>query len=122
MEAQRLTGLQKAVKKVGGALALADAIGVTKVTVLRWLREDGVSSLAARTYGENAVTQAVDKAGGPVEVARVLGVTHQAVRDYMRKGFMPAPRAQQMELEFGARRAELISPKLRNALGAGGEL
>jgi DNA-binding transcriptional regulator YdaS (Cro superfamily) len=116
MKQQSKSGLAWAVSKAGGAGSLANLLGVTRTTVLRKLRDEGVSSAPARSYEENAVTRAVDAHGGPAAVAARLGVSHQAVRDFMRKGFMPAMRARQMEREYGVDRTSLLSPKLRKAI------
>lgn len=122
MTEAKYTGLQKAIKRAGGIDKFAWKMGTTRRTITGWLRADGVSSLAGRNYAENAVTRAVDGAGGATAVGRALGVTYQAVCEWMKQGYMPAERAKQMELEFGVPRIDLMSPRVRSAIGAGGEL
>jgi hypothetical protein len=122
MSEAKYTGLQKAIKRAGGVDEIAGLLGTTRRTITAWLRAEGVSSLAGRNYPENAVTKAVDAAGGATAVGRALGVTYQAVCEWMKQGYMPAERAKQMELEFGVPRLDLMSPRVRSAIGAGGEL
>ena len=53
-------------------------------------------------------------------MAREFGVSSQAVQIWLRQGYAPKARAQEIELQFGVPRVELISPKVRNELGLGG--
>ena len=60
--------------------------------------------------------------GGPVAVARVLGVTYQAVTQWIAQGYVPSKRVPEFSIQFGVPRNEILSPKVRNAAGVGGEL
>lgn len=63
------------------------------------------------------VEQAVFAAGSQKAMATALGVTQQAVSAWLAQGFVPASRAKEIEVLYGVPRAELISPKLRDAAG-----
>lgn len=115
-------GLVKAVKHAGGVQQLADLLSVDRRTVRKWLLADGVTADIQNTYPESAIKSAVEAHGGPTAVAKVLGVTYQAVCEWMRQGYAPRARAQEMEMQFGVPRLSLMSPRLRNTLGVGGEL
>jgi DNA-binding transcriptional regulator YdaS (Cro superfamily) len=113
------TALQKAIAQAGSQSALAVLLGVSQKTVCSWLRRD-----IPRKPKEprNAVERAVLKAGGQPKMAEELGVTQQCISRWCQSGYVPAPRAQEIEITYGVPRAELLNPKLRNALGAGGDL
>lgn len=125
------SGLQKAIGAIEKNLTdpepdavgtLAATAGVNRKTVLNWLREDGTPLGSARPQPQNKVTDATAKAGGVPAMARELGVTPQAVREWVKLGYAPVRRAQQIEILYGIPRAELVSPKVRSAMGLGGEL
>lgn len=122
------TGLQKAIRAADvvhdghGVDALADVLNVKRKTVLNWLREDGTPIGSTRPQPDNKVMDAAGKAGGIPNLARELGVTPQAVREWAKLGYAPMQRAQQIEIRYGIPRADLVSPKVRSAMGVGGEL
>ena len=58
------------------------------------------------------IKKAVDLAGGANALALKLGVTHQAIYVWMRKGWVPAQRALQIEHLFDIPRVELFKPEL----------
>lgn len=123
------TGLQKAIEAIGRVPAGPDAVdriaslaNVARKTVLNWLREDGTPFGEVRPAPDNVVTSVVQKAGGVPALARELGVTSAAVREWRKLGYVPPQRAQQIEITYGIERASLVSPKVRSAMGLGGEL
>lgn len=113
------TALQKAVEHAGSQLAMAGLLGVSQKTVCSWLRCD---IPVKPKEPANAVEEAVAKAGGQPKMAEELGVTQQCISRWCRLGYVPAARAQEIEITYGVPRADLLNPKLRNALGAGGDL
>lgn len=126
---QKFSGLRRAIKAMEAARPgldpideLAAAVEVKRRTVLTWLREDGTPAGAAVLPPNNRVADAANKAGGIPALARALGVTTQAVREWVRTGWMPPARAKETEMLCGIPRAELVSAKVRNNLGMGGEL
>jgi hypothetical protein len=58
------------------------------------------------------IKKAVDLAGGANQLAHKLDVTHQAVYVWLRKGWVPAQRALEIEKLFDIPRAELFKPEL----------
>lgn len=130
---RRFSGLQRALNAISendpamgegvdAVAKLANLARVTRKTILNWLREDGTPLGAGGPLPDNKVTEAAAKAGGVPTLARALGVTPQAVREWVRLGYVPPKRAQEIELRYGVPRTELVSAKVRNALGLGGEL
>lgn len=126
---KRFSGLQRAITAITAARPgldpvdeLASALGVKRKTVLNWLREDGTPLGGLNEPPNNRVSDAVNKAGGVPAMARTLGVTPQAVREWVRYGYVPARRAQEIDVLYGIPREELVSPKLRSSMGLGGDL
>lgn len=129
MEQQNFSGLQRALKAEEAARpgmdpvdGLALHLNVKRKTVLTWLREDGTPLGGANARPDNKVNDAANKAGGVVSLARELGVTPQAVREWIRCGHMPPARAKETEMLTGIPRADLVSPRVRSAMGIGGDL
>lgn len=123
------SGLQKAIQRASqaqgggdGVDILAHSLDVKRKTILNWLREDGTPLGGAAALPDNKVAEAAKKAGGVPALARELGVTPQAVREWVKYGYVPAKRAQEIEIRYGIPRAELVSPKMRSAMGLGGDL
>ncbi len=58
------------------------------------------------------IEKAIDMAGGANPLAHTLGVSHQAVYVWLRKGWVPAQRALEIEKLFDIPRAELFKPEL----------
>lgn len=116
------TALAKLIKKAGGQVKLANALGVAQRTISHWLEAD--MPVAERPVREprNDVERVVATAGGQPKVASDLGVTQQCIGNWCKKGYVPVARAQEFEMLYGVPRTSIINPKLRNALGAGGEL
>lgn len=130
-EMKQYTGLQKVLKQAAKAGVCGDhgepleilsrAIDVSRKTILNWLRADGVS-LTEPTTIDNAVSRAVTAHGGPVAVGKLLGVTYQAVTQWIAQGYVPNKRVAEFSIQFGVPRNDILSPKVRNAAGVGGEL
>lgn len=112
--------LQRAVEKAGNQVALANVLGVSQKTVSEWVRHDNPPRREKRP--KNAVDEAVALAGDQPSLARALGVTQQNVSAWVRQGYVPAKRAQEIEVLYGVDRSRLLSPKIRSAVGLGGEL
>lgn len=69
------------------------------------------------------ITAAVRLAGGQGKLAELLGVTQQAVSNWERRGWVPAARAVEIEVQTGIARQRLISQRLLELADAdGGEL
>jgi len=58
------------------------------------------------------IQRAIDIAGGANPLAEKLGVSHQAVYVWLRKGWVPAQRALEIEKMFEIPRADLFKPEL----------
>lgn len=116
------SGLQKALRRVGSVQRLAQAIGVTQKVLNTWLREDGTEAPPETRPVDSGVRKAVEKAGGSAALARELGVSGQAVGIWLKQGYVPQGRAVEIEKLYGIERTELVSSKVRNMMGIGGEL
>lgn len=117
---KQYTGLQKALRTVGSVAKFASVVGVTQKVVNTWLKEDGCDAPPETRPENSGVRRAVEKAGSQAELARALGVSYQSIQIWLNQGYVPLARAQEIEMQFGIPRAELVSPKVRNAMGAGG--
>lgn len=62
------------------------------------------------------IQQAVAKAGGQTRLAELLGVSRQAVSHMVKVGYAPLSRAVEIESQLGVPRAELVHPKIKDAL------
>lgn len=60
----------------------------------------------------NAVAEAIRSAGTQEKLSEALGVTQQAVSLWLKRGFVPLRRAQEIEALFGVPRARLINPRI----------
>lgn len=60
------------------------------------------------------IEQAIRAAGSQVLLAKALGVTQQAISAWLRRGWVPLRRAQEIEALYGVPRASLISPRVRD--------
>lgn len=112
--------LYHAVEKAGSQAELARRLGMPQKTVHQWLRWDAPDTPEKQPV--NGIERAVVIAGNQPSMAADMGVTQQCVARWCKLGYAPPTRAQEIEMRYGVPRAELINPKLRNALGAGGEL
>ena len=110
--------LHKAIEKAGSQAELARRLGMPQKTVHQWLHWDIPQGTAPAP--RNGIERAVALAGNQPRMAADLGVTQQCVARWCKLGYAPPARAQEIEMQYGVSRAELINPKLRNALGAGG--
>lgn len=119
---KQYNGLQRAISSVGSVGRFATAIGVTHSVVAGWLKKDGVEAPPEARPEVSGIRTAVEKAGSQAELARALGVTPQSVQLWLHQGFVPMQRAQEIENTYGVPRIDLVSAKVRNAMGAGGEL
>jgi DNA-binding transcriptional regulator YdaS (Cro superfamily) len=61
---------------------------------------------------------AVQEQGGQSELARRVGVTQQAVNKWLRRGWVPAMRAVEVEQATGIPRQRLVNPRLRELVGS----
>ena len=61
---------------------------------------------------QTGIVQAVTAAGTQQTLAEKLGVTQQAVSTWVRRGWAPLRRAQEIEAQFGIPRARLINPRI----------
>lgn len=116
------SGLQKALVTIGSVERFANAIGVTQKIVLKWLKDEGREAPPETRPEDTGIRRAVQNAGSLAEMARTLGCHQQSVQGWIRQGYVPLRRAQEIEMLFGVPRAELVSAKVRNAMGLGGEL
>jgi DNA-binding transcriptional regulator YdaS (Cro superfamily) len=119
---EKFTGLQKAIRRVGSVARFANVLGVTQATVMAWLKDDKTEAPPETLPEESGVRKAVEKAGSQAGMARELGVSAQVVGVWLRNGHVPPQRAMEIENIWGVPRAELVSAKMRNAMGLGGEL
>lgn len=60
----------------------------------------------------NAVIEAIRAAGTQEKLSDSLGVTQQAVSLWLKRGYVPLRRAQEIEALFGVPRARLINPRI----------
>lgn len=67
-------------------------------------------------------SQGIDKvikdAGGQVALAKQLGVSQQAISMWRRQGWVPFCRITEIEAQFGIPRAELLNPRILDAVVA----
>lgn len=61
---------------------------------------------------QSGISRAVTAAGTQDALAAKLGVSQQAVSTWVRRGWVPLRRAQEIEAEFGVPRAKLINPRI----------
>lgn len=134
-EQKQYTGLQKVLRRIekdglhthpgitiGEPITvLALALDLNRKTILEWLRQDG-TQLRTVPNTDSPLYKAVHANGGPVAVSKVLGVTHQAVTHWIAQGYVPTKRVAEFSIQFGVPREQILSPKVRSASGAGGEL
>lgn len=69
----------------------------------------------------SAVQEAVRAAGSQERLAECLGVSQQAISKWLRAGFVPLRRAQEIEAQFGIARARLINPRVRDLVDLPGD-
>lgn len=58
------------------------------------------------------IAEAVALAGNQTRLAERLGVTQQAISGWLRRGWVPLRRAQEIEAVTGVARARLINPRI----------
>ena len=68
------------------------------------------------------IKQAIRAAEGGPKLAEALGVTHQAIYYWSKIGWVPLPRAMQIERLFGIPHQRLISPAVSRLLRNKGSL
>lgn len=71
-----------------------------------------VKSSKART--PNPVREACAKSGNQATLAADLGVTQQAMSMWVRRGWVPLRRAQEIEALTGVPRERLMNPRVRD--------
>ena len=64
------------------------------------------------------IKKAIDLAGGANALAAKLGVTHQAIYTWVRRGWVPAQRALQIEIIYDVPRGDLFKPELAALLAS----
>lgn len=70
-----------------------------------------------RTPQTDALDLAVERAGGIIAFSRALGISHQAVNGgWRRRGYVPLPRAVQIERLWGVRVEALVREDVAKAL------
>lgn len=70
-----------------------------------------------KTSQTDALDLAVERAGGIVAFSRTLGVSHQAVNGgWRRRGYVPLPRAVEIERLWGIRVEHLVREDVAKAL------
>ena len=57
-------------------------------------------------------------AGSQANVAKALGIKQQAISKWVKQGWVPLKRGQQIEKLYGVDRFTLINPKIRKLLSA----
>lgn len=62
----------------------------------------------------SGIARAVAAAGSQENLADYLGCTQQAVSEWVRRGYVPASRAVEIEAQYGVPRIDLLSRKLRD--------
>lgn len=62
----------------------------------------------------NGVQQAALAAGSQRALANVLGVTDQAVHKWIKQGWVPMRRAQEIEALFGVSRGATLNPRIKD--------
>lgn len=67
----------------------------------------------------SGIAEAVVLAGGQGRLADQLGVTQQAVSKWVKRGFVPAHRVLEIEVQYGIPRDRLIEPRLADLLAEG---
>lgn len=63
---------------------------------------------------ETGIGTAVRLAGSQAELAGKLGVSQQAVSLWLRRGYVPLLRAQEIEALYGIARCQLINPRIKD--------
>lgn len=58
------------------------------------------------------IARAIELAGGVKALSVALGVTHQATYLWVRKGYVPMPRAVEIEQRYGVPAMNLIDPQI----------
>lgn len=64
------------------------------------------------TPQKNAVADAIGAAGTQEKLSEALGVSQQAVSMWLKRGYVPLRRAQEIEALFGVPRGRLINPRI----------
>ena len=59
---------------------------------------------------------AVEMAGSQAKLAAKVGVTQQAVMKWVKRGYVPLPRAREIEALLGVPRNSLVDPKVLDVL------
>jgi DNA-binding transcriptional regulator YdaS (Cro superfamily) len=64
----------------------------------------------------SGIAEALTRIGSQTELARLLGISQQAISVWVRRGWVPAERAREIEYHTGVARQSLIKPQLRQLL------
>jgi DNA-binding transcriptional regulator YdaS (Cro superfamily) len=116
----RKSGLVYAIEKAGGQAQLGKLLGVDQPTISNWLSKDNLTRIAPNP--DSGIARAIEAAGSQKALAEQLGVVQQQISLWLAQGFVPVPRAAEIEHITGVPRATLISPKLLNAIDSGSAL
>lgn len=73
-----------------------------------------------KTLKKNEVVRAVEVVGSQQKLADLLGVTQQAVSTWLRRGWVPMRRAQEIEAHTGIPRMGLINPRIADLVDVDG--
>lgn len=65
------------------------------------------------------IEDAVQAAGGQTQLAKSLGVSQQFISACLKRGYVPARRAVEIEAQFGVPRRRLINPRLVDLVDLG---
>lgn len=60
----------------------------------------------------NGVADAIKAAGSQEKLAEKLGVSQQAISVWLRRGWVPLRRAQEIEALFGVARHRVLNPRI----------
>lgn len=70
----------------------------------------------------NAVSKACEKAGSQRALSLSLGVTEQAVCVWVKQGWVPLRRAQEIETLYGIPRSQTMNPRVRELVSSGADV
>jgi DNA-binding transcriptional regulator YdaS (Cro superfamily) len=74
--------------------------------------------MATEIATTSGIADAIVAAGTQVGLAIRLGVTQQAVSKWMRRGWVPLRRAQEIEVQFAIPRGRLANPRIIDLLAS----
>lgn len=69
---------------------------------------------------ETGIKAACAAAGSQIKLAQTLGVTESAVSTWVRRGWVPLRRAQEIEATYGIARRRLVNPRIFDLMAGAG--